>query len=163
MRIRTGILALVAVAALALAASTATAAEPEVRVLRTSPNADSISIARPDTPSVQTTRYESVALTTRGIAMSWSKSASGDVASIREQVSHWPEQIQREDAGSTYLTDAAKQGHQTQVDVAVKTVDHIAAIYPQTLMGIVANGHASENGAGNVNVSYSLIKAEATQ
>lgn len=90
--------------------------------------------------------------------MSWSKSATGTRESIREQVSHWPQQIADGDATQQHLTREAKQGHALQVDAAVKAVDLICETFPHVI-GISGSGHAGSDGGGNVCVNYTLLKA----
>ncbi len=93
--------------------------------------------------------------------MSWTRTATGDVASIRTQITQWPASIAEDDKNASYLNAQSKEGHAAQVACAANIVESLCDRFGNRLIGISASGHADDNGAGHVNVSYSLTKIDA--
>lgn len=90
--------------------------------------------------------------------MSWSYSARGTTDEIRTQARSWPALIAETDATSQGLTPEAKNGHKIQAEAAVNVIDLLATAFADTLVSLHANGHANQDGSGNMGVSYTLAK-----
>jgi hypothetical protein len=92
--------------------------------------------------------------------MSWSKSGSGTAEEVAEQVERWKGEVKESDERYS-SSDGIKKGHDQQLNAVAEVISKIGATFPDKKLAVIANGHANDDGSGNVGLNYSFSASRA--
>lgn len=91
--------------------------------------------------------------------MSWSQSAKGSAAEVKEQAKGFAAAVRRVDEGWG-ASDEVKDEHEKQATIAADVIGRVIAQENEgETFTVTANGHASSARNGTVGVSYNLNAA----